>query len=362
MHPYANLGSEAFWKTAVAEPGAHGLTGLWTPKFAVQPEHRIVTAGSCFAQHIGRALRKRGYAWTDFEPPLPKMTPEEGHAFGYGVFSFRTGNIYTPAMLLQWLELAYGDRTDPGEVWEKDGRFFDPLRPVIEPGGFASLQEVQDARENTYAALRKAVETADIFVFTLGLTERWRNSDTGLEYAMCPGTAAGTFDPDTHVFVNANTRQSFAALQQAIRVMRSLNKQLRILLTVSPVPLTATASGQHVMIATQYSKSVLRAVAGMAAEKYPFVDYFPSYEIITNPVFRGMFFAPNMRSVVPEGVETVMSHFFADQARVFGTAAPEPVKAEPVMELAEDAPKWTGKKKSAADVKCEEEMLNAFAK
>ena len=361
MHPYSDLGPDAFWKTAVAEPGAYGLTGLWNPKFAIRPKHRIVTAGSCFAQHIGRALRDRGYGWTDFEPPLPKMTADEAHAFGYGVFSFRTGNIYTPAMLLQWLELAYGDKPDPAEIWEKDGRFFDPLRPVIEPDGFASLEELRDARENTYAALRKAVETADVFVFTLGLTERWRNSDTGLEYAMCPGTQAGTFDPDTHVFVNANTRQTFAALQQAIRYMRARNKRLKILLTVSPVPLTATASGQHVMIATQYSKSILRAVAGMATEKFAFVDYFPSYEIITNPVFRGMFFGSNMRSVVPEGVATVMTHFFADQARVFGTPDDAPA-AHQAPGLAEEAPKWVGKRKSSADVKCEEEMLNAFAK
>ncbi len=347
-HPYENMGHQAYWKTGVAEPGPHGLTGLWTPKFKIRPEDRIVTAGSCFAQHIGRALADRGYGWTDCEPAPPFLRGEEARRFGYNVFSFRTGNIYTPAMLEQWLELAYGARDEVEEIWEEDGRFYDPLRPAIEPGGFASAEELWFARRTTYAALRRAVETADVFVFTLGLTERWKHRGTGVEYALCPGTVAGTFDKDLHVFANANMRQSYNALERALRFMRDKNPNLRVLLTVSPVPLTATASGQHVLTATQYSKSVLRAAAGFAADRFDWVDYFPSFEIITHPVFRGMFFAPNMRSVVPEGVATVMKHFFADQARVFG-------------EVKAPTPKADTTPAAETDVKCEEELLNAFA-
>jgi GSCFA family protein len=350
-HPYENMGPEAYWKTAVAVPGAHGLTGLWTPKFAIRPDHRIVTAGSCFAQHIGNALADRGYLWTDCEAAPPYLLGKEARSFGYGIFSFRTGNIYTPSMLLQWLELAYGAREEVRELWETDGRFYDPLRPAIEPDGFASVQEVWAARQGTYAALRRAVETAHVFVFTLGLTERWHNRETGMEYALCPGTVAGTFDPDLHVFSNTNTKVAQRALTRAIRFARSKNPNLKVLLTVSPVPLTATASGGHVLTATQYSKSVLRAVAGMAAESSKHIDYFPSFEIITHPIFRGMFFAPNMRSVVPEGVATVMKHFFADQTRVFGApkAGKTPAQTPDTAPLAE------------ADIRCEEELLNAFA-
>ena len=348
-HPYENLGPEAYWKTAVADPGAHGLNGLWTPKFAIRPKHKIVTAGSCFAQHIGRALADRGYQWHDCEPAPPFLLGQKARDAGYGIFSFRTGNIYTPAMLLQWLQLAYGMRDNPTEVWERDGRFYDPLRPAIEQSGFASADEVLTSREITFGAIRRAVEEANVFVFTLGLTEKWHNVETGIEYAMCPGTVAGTFDETCHRFVNANTRMTFSALTDAMRLLRRKNRKLKVLLTVSPVPLTATASGQHVLTATQYSKSVLRSAAGMVVDDMKHVDYFPSFEIITHPIFRGMFFAPNMRSVEPEGVATVMKHFFADQARVFGAGsataltAPRPVLAAP------------------EDIKCEEELLDAFA-
>ena len=81
-------------------------------------------------------------------------------------------------------------------------------------------------------------------------------------------------------------------MQQAMALMRSANRGLRFLLTVSPVPLTATNSGNHVLVATVDSKSRLRAVAGQLARTVSRVDYFPSYEIISAPPFRGSFFRP----------------------------------------------------------------------
>ncbi len=349
-HPYAALESSAYWKTAVAEMGAFGVSGLWTPKFAIRPEHRIVTAGSCFAQHIGRALAGRGYHWVDAEPAPPFLSEEDARRFNYGIFSFRTGNIYTPRMLAQWLDLALDEAAPPAEVWQDaDGRLRDPMRPVIEPEGFASRDDLVAARRATCAAIRDAVTGADLFVFTLGLTESWIDRESGLEYALCPGTAGGRFDPDRHDFNNAGFAETELHLTRVLDTLRAANPKLRVLLTVSPVPLTATASGEHVLTATQYSKSVLRAVAGETARQADWIDYFPSFEIITHPVFGGMFYAPNARSVVPQGVAFVMEHFFADQARVFG--APEGPAAKSA----------SGPRRTRTDIVCEEELLSVFS-
>jgi GSCFA family len=59
------------------------------------------------------------------------------------------------------------------------------------------------------------------------------------------------------------------------------NTGKRILMTVSPVPLTATFSGMDVVIANAYGKSVLRAVAQAIRDEFDRVDYFPSYEMVT---------------------------------------------------------------------------------
>lgn len=352
-HPYTSLPAEAFWRTAVAEPGADGIAGLWRPKWHISPENRLLTAGSCFAQHIGRNLAERGYAWTNAEPAPPYLRKFEEIRNGYGVFSFRTGNIYTPGMLNQWLGLAFSSWDVVPDLWEADGRHYDPMRPVIEPDGFASADELGDARAATLEAMRRALRRADVLVFTLGLTEHWVNTGTGFEYALCPGTTPGAaFDPSRHAFGNYDSASLRSAMEQAIGLLKAEAPQLRLLLTVSPVPLTATASGEHVLTATHWSKSALRAVAGELAAAHPHVDYFPSYEIITHPVFGGRFYADNMRSVTPDGVATVMRHFFAGLGE---EDAPKRPAADPERRAARQRARQQ-------DVQCEEELLGAFAK
>lgn len=342
----------------MAELPALAISGLWQPRLRIKARTRIVTAGSCFAQHFSRALVARGYNWLDFEPGPVGLTADQKRDYNYGVFSFRTGNIYTPRMLRQWLSWAFELEPQPTEVWEADGRFYDPFRPAIEPGGFASADEVIASRAVTLAAIRAAVQGAHVFVFTMGLTEAWQNRETGLEYAVCPGTIAGSFDPEAHVFVNHRFAPLLADLLAAQRIMQRQNRGLRLLLTVSPVPLTATASGAHVLSATSHSKSLLRAVASEALQEHAGIDYFPSYEIITHPAYRGMFYAPNMRSVLPEGVDHVMKCFFADQSAQFapGEAAPAVIAPKPSA-----PPEVEDGENPEDELRCEEAILNAFA-
>jgi hypothetical protein len=358
-HPYETLPEDRFWRTAVADREALKITGLWKPKHEIRRRTRIVTAGSCFAQHFAKALVARRYRWLDFEPGPAGLTPEQRKDYHYGTFSFRTGNIYTPRMLLQWLTWALTDAAPPDEVWEKDGRFYDPFRPGVEPGGFASAEELQASRRDTLRAIAEAVRRSHVFVFTMGLTEAWQDKATAVEYAVCPGTAAGEFDAEKHAFVNHGFGALMADMTAALRLMFRANRRLIVLLTVSPVPLTATASGQHVLTATSHSKSMLRAVASELVLTQARVDYFPSYEIITHPAYKGRFFAPNLRSVLPEGVDHVMAQFFHDQAVGFGgEAAAAPVPPPPLPEPV-DAPE--PELTEAEELRCEEEILAAFA-
>ena len=350
--PYTDLPQKNFWSPSVGQRDALAISELWTPKWPVTKSDRVATFGSCFAQHFGKALASRGYSWTNFEPPIPGLALKTIADFNLNVFSARTGNIYTVAILEQWLDWSSGRTLPPAEIWEKDGRFYDPFRPAIEPMGFESAQEVVANRKLTLRAFAYAVARSDLFVFTLGLTESWRNMVEDFEYPMCPGTVAGEFDPANHCFVNQAYPAIRADLQSVIDKMHAINPNLRILLTVSPVPLTATASDDHVLVATTYSKSTLRAVAGDVASGNPLVDYFPSYEIITAPAFAGQFFAANKRSVLDAGVAHVMKSFFAGQLAHYGSTADQavsPLSKHPDQDLAED------------ELVCEEALLNAFA-
>ncbi len=346
--PYVALPGKAFWSPSVGNLNPLQISGLWDPKYQINKSDRIATTGSCFAHHISRALKVRGFNWVDSEPAPADLDPSFHTEYNYGVFSFRTGNIYSVALLKQWVMWSLNDQ-DPStlEIWGPEkGRYIDPFRPTIVPTGFASRAAVVDARKTTFQAIQKTLGNIDIFVFTLGLTEAWANAETDLIYPMCPGTLAGVFDSDKHKFINYQYPEIRRGLREVFELIKTVNPNIRFLLTVSPVPLTATASSNHVLTATIHSKSVLRAVAGDIASTRKDTDYFPSFEIISAFPFKGMFYEPNMRSVAPEGVDFVMKEFFRCQQATFGSKDSDKV-SENLDELDNEV--------------CEDALLDAFA-
>ncbi|MBC7139499.1 MAG: GSCFA domain-containing protein [Defluviimonas sp.] len=355
-HPYSDLPPEAFWRSGVAEVDPGALTWLYVPKVKIGPQTRIATAGSCFAQHIGRALRGAGVAVLDAEPAPLALPEAAAREFGYGLFSGRYGNIYTVRQLVQLLQDVQTGEVSEAFVWEKGRRFYDALRPGVEPLGMDSPEEVLFLRRAHLAALRRMLAEAEVFVFTLGLTEAWIDAPTGRVFQTCPGVIAGRFDPARHVFHNFTLAEMLADLEQARALLRSFRKRMRMIVTVSPVPLTATASGGHVLPATVNSKALLRVAAGEFAAAHRGVDYFPSYEMITNPAARGRFFEANLRSVTAQGVQMVMSAFLAAQG-LAGTAAPGPVAPQGGAAAAED-----GEDTAEDGVICEEMLLDAFGR
>lgn len=309
-HPYRGRPESSFWKPAVSERHIADLDSLSQP-IAFDPDDRIATAGSCFAQHIGHHLAQRGCNYMDLEPAPPAIgSTDEARARGYDLFSCRYGNIYTSRQLLQLLLAAQGRHTPAEAVWMRDGRYFDALRPSVEPTGMASAQEVLAARERHLEHVLTMFKTLDVLVFTLGLTEGWESRLDGTMYPTAPGTIAGQYDPSRHALRNLRYGEVMADMETFWQELRLLNPGARLLLTVSPVPLAATASDEHVLPATVYSKSVLRAVAGDLAEDHEDIHYFPSYEIIASHPAKGMFFEPDQRQVNPLGVELVMKTFF----------------------------------------------------
>ena len=344
--PYSTLPSKSFWRVAVAERDDAHYDGLWTPRFTCDSSTLFATAGSCFAQHISRWLKTNGYRWLEAETPPADMSPDTAKSAGYGVFSFRTGNIYTAALLKQWVQWALENEEMSPEVWRDGNRYHDPFRPTLPAGGHEDQVAVLAARRATLKSIRHALETMDVFIFTLGLTEGWVSRD-GTVYPMCPGTVCGQFDDQQHQFVNYSTEEVAEDLRQTFDAIKAINPDARFLLTVSPVPLTATASQDHVLSATSYSKSVLRAAAGALKSERDDVDYFPSYELIASPAQRGRWFDKNMRTVTSEGVQFVMSHFAAglEPSRTEETTrTPELRSAPPSDELV-----------------CEEVMLNEWS-
>lgn len=349
MNPYSDLPKSAFWKTGVAQEDPYAIENIYKKKFNIPSTARIATAGSCFAQHITCHLKRNGYNVLDVEPPPPGL-PENLHKkFGFSMYSARYGNIYTVRQLLQLAREVIGDWTPQSYIWERNGKYYDALRPAVEPEGLNSPEEVVEHRAYHINRVKELFVSLDLLIFTLGLTEMWVHKQSGTVYPTAPGTLIGTYDNNIYAFMNAQFGDvigDFNHFQGVLQKIRG-GKPFKVLLTVSPVPLTATASGKHVLVSTIYSKAVLRSVAGQLSTNQDHIDYFPSFELATNPRMHSTGFAENLRSVKYETVELIMKHFFAEN----------PIDANPNRTVITPS---IGSNNNMDTLQCEEALMEAF--
>lgn len=340
-NPYSDRPDHCFWRRSVAGVAAPDLDPVVAGRRLVSRADLIATAGSCFAQHIARRLEGSGYAYLVAEPKPPEMPDADPRAETYGVYSCRYGNVYTARQLVQLFERAFGSFQPADVAWRRagDGRFVDPFRPHVEPGGFDDEKAVVAERDAHLGAVRRMFETLDVFVFTLGLTEGWRSRLDGAVFPIAPGVAGSPASPEAYEFVNFDAASVTADLARFLSLLRGVNPAARAILTVSPVPLVATYENRHVLVSTTLSKSVLRVAADETARRERDVVYFPSYEIVTGNYNRGAYFADDLRSVTTEGVDHVMRVFLAHcedgpESAAAGIAAPAAAGASDSAERA----------------------------
>jgi len=125
------------------------------------------------------------------------------------------------------------------------------------------------------------------------------------------------------------------------------------------VPLVATYEDEHVLNATIYSKSVLRAAAGMISKLRDHVDYFPAYEFITGNFNKGKYFKENLRDIEPNGVSYVMSHFKKNYLRTdTQVGSPKPTK-QPTIEPELNIKNYED---GLSNITCDEELLDKIYK
>lgn len=352
-HPYKSLPDKAFWRRSVARPALAEVDPVGRFDLTIALDTKVATAGSCFAQHVARHLSSAGFNYYVTEPGHPILSAPVRQAHNYGTFSARYGNIYTARQLRQLIERAYGRFTPAEPPWiEADGTVRDPFRPNVQPGGFVSAQEMEADRAQHLAAVREMFETLDVFVFTLGLTECWESLEDGAVFPLCPGVEGGSFDPERYAFRNQDVAGVIEDMEAFMAALKAVNPKARMILTVSPVPLMASAAPDaHVLTATTYSKSVLRVAAEALVNSHDWVHYFPSYEIITGAYNRGRYFADDLRNVTEQGVGHVMRLLLLHAT---GGNAP----AAPVQERPEAEDQTAQLARSFVEVECDEVALD----
>jgi hypothetical protein len=222
---------------------------------------RVLTVGSCFAESLGARLR------------LNKVNAL--------VNPF--GTVFQPLALAQLLRAAAGEAQDwQQHVVEARGRWqsYDFHSTIGAESPVELLQTIQE----TVRRVGDFMRTTDIVVLTLGTAWAYRLRETGELVSNLHKLPASLFEKEL-----LTADEIVNGLAEVHALLRCLNPEIRIVLTVSPV--------RHIKDTLQLnavSKSVLRVACHYLSELLPSVSYFPAYELLTDELRDYRFYASDM--------------------------------------------------------------------
>ncbi|OYX35521.1 MAG: hypothetical protein B7Y99_03145 [Caulobacterales bacterium 32-69-10] len=299
---YANLRADRLSLWPDGRRDRTRLSGVasvgFKPSFTLKRGEAVFTAGSCFARNIEQRFSDLG-----FDVPATRLSlPPEERASDTGNDFL---NKYPPQAILNEMRWAL----EPGAAYPQDGLFdlgdglwHDPhLAPNLKP---ASLERVLERRA-LVTELYRQIPSCRIIVLTLGLVEAWFDEQTGYYLNGAPPAPVLARQPDRFrldVLTVQEVEQSLKKISDLLSAYGQ--RKSRTLLTVSPVPMRNTFTGEDAISANAYSKAVMRVAAQSFARRKR-VDYFPSYEIITH-TSRSSAYIQDNRHVTPQAVKVIV--------------------------------------------------------
>lgn len=247
------------------------------PTISLNNNATIFTIGSCFARNIEDILKEyfvfpvRSYRGRSEEYRAPRAR---------GIL-----NKFTPRTILrelEWLEAClkneavFDDITSDFFLFKKnDGACIDiGLRQFVSVSTDRFFERRKEIL-NLYSQL----SSSHAIILTLGNLEQWywnnkpaEQAPTNLELKRS-GSWSVKFDTFDHVLND---------LEKIIGTLVAINPNLKIILTVSPVPMERTFQDKHIVLANMEGKINLWQSAQAMSQKNKNVYYFPSYEMINS--------------------------------------------------------------------------------
>jgi hypothetical protein len=315
------------------------------PAFRIARTDSVFAIGSCFAQEVQEKLARLGLNVATrmhdentpaheramfMQGPLNGQAGVDRHFWPMHFF-----HRYTPASLAQELKHLAGEAPEieagallyRGQGGEWRDYHYHHAFPL--PTKDACVERRAYVRARYGAALRNA----DLVVMTLGLIESWIDNACGLVTNTPPPFAECARHRDGFHFQRPRPDVVLRQVRECVETVRRVAPQARIVVTVSPIPLEATFTGDDVSSATMRGKATLLAMAREVIDEFAedtardcAVQYFPSYEMATLSD-RGAVWADDQRHVRPEFVAQIMGHFVS----TFVDDAPAAVLSPPLL-------------------------------
>jgi hypothetical protein len=209
---------------------------------------RTLTCGSCFAEVLGNQLSDNKFK----------------------ILRNPFGTIFNPLSIAKVLEMALDEaKPDPALFFENPDGIW--LHFDFHSSIWATDRVTLELKlEELLRDVKIFLKSADALVITLGSAYAYRHKATNQIVGNCHKAPPAFFFKEL-----LNLDQITINLERLIFKLQILNRDLRIVLSVSPVRHT-----RDTLVLNQVSKSTLRLVTHRLNEKFKQVTYFPAYEIM----------------------------------------------------------------------------------
>jgi GSCFA family len=238
-------------------------TSVKIPKsvFEINHNSKILTLGSCFADNMGVYLAENKF----------------------DVLANPFGNVYNVVSLLNIFESTLklrkwneNDFVVHDELW-----FHYDFHTEIHA---ASKDELIAKIEAISEKMLDYLKAANVLILTLGTSWVYKRKTTGNIVANCHKQPASEFSKE----LLSTENQNFA-FEKMHDLISSINPNLQIILTVSPV--------RHIkdgLPENSVSKALLRVLGNNVIEKHGNCHYFPSFEIMIDELRDYRFYGPDL--------------------------------------------------------------------
>ncbi|WP_024517848.1 GSCFA domain-containing protein [Bradyrhizobium sp. Tv2a-2] len=200
---------------------------------------KFFTMGSCFARNLSRSLVTNGYVSHHME------------------ISEYINTTFANRVFVDWLS----DRDIDDAIRER-------IVSLL-PGGWS--------KENTLQVLRNS----DVFILTLGVAPAFFDRVTGDFVLPRPTALNSRVLAEKYVFRTTSVRENVENVTYLLDFIRKISPGIKVVVTVSPVPLVASFEHESAVQADCLSKSTMRLVAHEVVNHSNISNilYWPSFEV-----------------------------------------------------------------------------------
>lgn len=252
------------------------VVSIDSPALFLNYHSRIMMLGSCFVENIGAKLEY----------------------FHFNVDINPCGIVYNPESVANTLDLLLKRKVfTQNDLWCRNGMW----GSFSHHGHFSALN-AEECLNNINSRIAISAENlgkVDLLVITWGTAWVFEYLKTKTIVSNChkfPAAAFRRFRLDVETIV-----RRYVDLLERLHLQYP---EMKLLFTVSPI--RHWKDGAH---GNQLSKAVLHLAIDRLMDRFDFVSYFPSYEIVMDELRDYRFYAADMLHISPQGVDYIWEKF-----------------------------------------------------